>query len=57
MTKLNRQSPEMEEFEKKNRILEDLETNLSQLELEYATFHGDTIFSASLFGIGYKTNV
>ena len=41
MTKLNRQSPEMEEFEKKNRILEDLETNLSQLELEYATFHGE----------------
>lgn len=41
MTKTNHLSPETEELEKKKYILQGLETDLSQLELEYATFHGE----------------
>ena len=41
MTNSNHQSPEMEEFEKKKSTLENLEASLSQLELEYATIHGE----------------
>jgi len=41
MTKTNHQPPEIEEFEKKTGVLEILESRLYQLELEYATFHGE----------------